>query len=180
MKATGINISTDWDGSMRMTLTIAEDSKAIAADIMHQFREEPVMDVAITKPRKKRSLEANAYLWVLVTEIAAKIRASKEEVYEQMIQRYAPPKWDDKNDRPITLTVKAEVDMGCIDGHYKLIRTDGNWAAYMALKGSSEMESREMSVLIDGVVSECKDLGIETMTPAELAGLVENWGQKHG
>lgn len=36
---------------------------------------------------------------------------------------------------------------------------------------------KEMSVLIDGVISECKDLGIETMPPDELALLKSKWGK---
>jgi hypothetical protein len=43
--------------------------------------------------------------------------------------------------------------------------------------GSSTYNTKEMSVLIDGVVSECKELGIETMTPDELAGLKNEWGR---
>jgi hypothetical protein len=43
--------------------------------------------------------------------------------------------------------------------------------------GSSEMDTREMSILIDGIVSECKELNINTMTPNELEQLKEQWGR---
>ena len=42
--------------------------------------------------------------------------------------------------------------------------------------GSSTYDTREMSVLIDGVVSECKELDIETISPTELREMKERWG----
>jgi hypothetical protein len=39
------------------------------------------------------------------------------------------------------------------------------------LRGSSDYDSREMSILIDGTISDCQDVGIETMTPDELLRL---------
>jgi len=36
------------------------------------------------------------------------------------------------------------------------------------LKGSSAYDTQEMSVLIEGLVSECKELGIETLPPDEI------------
>ena len=41
--------------------------------------------------------------------------------------------------------------------------------------GSSEYNTQEMSVLIDGIVQEAKQLGIETLTPMELARLKDEW-----
>ena len=46
---------------------------------------------------------------------------------------------------------------------------------YKIYKGSSEYDTKEMSILIDGVVSECEALGISTMTPNELEVLKNNW-----
>ncbi len=46
---------------------------------------------------------------------------------------------------------------------------------YRVFKGSSEYDTREMSILIDGIVYEAKNLGIETMTPDELTRIKEMW-----
>ena len=43
--------------------------------------------------------------------------------------------------------------------------------------GSSTYTTAEMATLIDGVISECKDMGIETATPAELARMMGEWGK---
>jgi hypothetical protein len=44
-------------------------------------------------------------------------------------------------------------------------------------KGSSEFDSREMSIFLDGVVSEAKEMGIPTETPNEIARLKAMWGE---
>lgn len=46
---------------------------------------------------------------------------------------------------------------------------------YRIFKGSSEYDTREMAVLIDGIISEAKDLDIETLSPAEIQRLKEMW-----
>lgn len=46
---------------------------------------------------------------------------------------------------------------------------------YRLYKGSSEFDTREMSVFIDGIVSEAKALGIQTETPEELLNIKSLW-----
>ena len=56
------------------------------------------------------------------------------------------------------------------------IRYDGKATFYKIYRGSHTYDTKEMSVLIDGTVMEAKELGIETMTPAELAEMKARWG----
>jgi hypothetical protein len=44
--------------------------------------------------------------------------------------------------------------------------------------GSSTYNSKEMSTLIDGVVSECEEMRIETMQKEELESIKKEWGKK--
>jgi hypothetical protein len=46
---------------------------------------------------------------------------------------------------------------------------------YKVYKGSSEFDTREMSIFIDGIVQECKNVGIETMTPDEILKMESLW-----
>ena len=48
---------------------------------------------------------------------------------------------------------------------------------YKVYMGSSEMDTKQMSILIDGIVQEAKQLDIETMKPAELSKLKEEWNK---
>ena len=124
----------------------------------------------VKEHKEKRSLNANAYLWVLVTKIADLMRTSKDEVYIEMLKRYGQGEM---------VSVRSDID---VTGLFKYFEERGTsslngkeFRHYMVFRGSSEYDTREMSVLIDGVVSECKDLDIETLTPVELMRLKENW-----
>ena len=122
--------------------------------------------------RKKRSL--NAYFWVLVGKIADKLRASKDEIYFEMLKKYG---------QSITVTVRAGLDLSRAGFKYYELFKDGISAgkpfeAYRVFIGSSQYDTREMSVLIDGVVQEAKELGIETLTPLELAEILGRYEQE--
>lgn len=125
--------------------------------------------------REKRSLDANSYAWVLITEIARKIGSTKEEVYELFIQRNAP--WAQDENGYIIITVKAEVDMSRIQGHWKRLKAseDGKWVSYAMLEGSSEFDSQTMSEFIDMIKDEAERLGIDTATPDEIERMKATW-----
>lgn len=130
--------------------------------------------VEVKQYRQKRSLDANAYLWVLLQKIAEAVNSSKDEVYLQMLERYGV----------FTHIVVKPHMVDKVRQEWRTVRELGevtvNGKTGMQLQcffGSSTYNTKEMSVLIDGVVSECKELGIETMTPDELAGLKNEWGR---
>ena len=118
--------------------------------------------------RKKRSLDANAYFWVLVGKIADKLRASKEEIYFELIKKYG---------QAITVTVRQGTDLTRAGFKYYELFRDGlsngkPFEAYRVFIGSSQYDTKEMAILIEGTVQEANDLGIETLTPLELAQIL--------
>ena len=163
-------ISKDWEtDEWRVTLSVNEPSALKKLDQLKDTR----LRVNVRKWKKKRSLDANAYCWVLMTNIAEAIDSSKEEVYEEMLQKYGYIYQDD--DGYITVTVKSCVDMTKIEGHWKLYKSNGKFTSYMMIKGSSEYDTKEMAHFIDMVVDEAKSLGIETLPPDELKRMKEMW-----
>ena len=60
-----------------------------------------------------------------------------------------------------------------MEGHYKLIKSNDKFSAYLVLKGSSEYNSKEMATLLDGVISECKELEIETRPKEEIESMLK-------
>lgn len=54
----------------------------------------------------------------------------------------------------------------------------GMFRTYMMLRGSHEYDTREMSQLIDGLISECREMGIETLPPGELERMMAAYGKK--
>ena len=134
------------------------------------FNQDREKQFEIKEHRLKRSLDANAYLWVLITKLADVLRSSKDEVYLLMLERYGQRE---------VFAVRADID---VTGYFKYYMEMGTSMIngkeithYVVFKGSSEYDSHEMAVLIDGVVSECKELDIETLPPAEIARLKSLW-----
>lgn len=128
------------------------------------------------KYRQKRSLDANAYLWVLCSKLAEVHQTSKDEIYEEMLQKYGIFYQDDDGNY-ITITVKESVDMSKIDGHWKFYKSDGRFKAYLMIKGTSQYDTAEMARFIDAVVLEAKEEGIETLPPCELERMKSAWGK---
>lgn len=131
----------------------------------------------ITQIKKKRSLDANAYAWVLCQKIAEVLQTSKDEVYERMIQRYSTFDMDEGG--YITVTMLQRVPVEKLGGHWRMIGTHDGFNSYIRLKGSSEMDPKEMNHLIAGIVSEAQELGIEVMTPRELQRMEELYAKHY-
>jgi hypothetical protein len=130
------------------------------------------LTVELKKYRAKRSLNSNNYAWKIITEIANILRSSKEEVYIEMLKRYGQSQM---------ISVFAEINVSKFLRYYEEAgesQLNGRlFKHYKVYTGSSEMDTKEMSILIDGIVAEAKELGIETMTPNELQSLKESWKQ---
>lgn len=129
-----------------------------------------LLDIEAKKHRNKRSLDANAYAWKIITEMADSLRRNKDEIYQDKLFEYGQVM--------IVPTKKGEKP----DGFFKYYRffQDGvlngkecDW--YKVAKGSSDFDSREMGIFIDGVVQDAKELGIVTDTPEQIAMYKEAW-----
>lgn len=136
------------------------------------------LTVKATKYRPKRSLNANAYAWTLMSKIAQKMTPplTKDEVYEMMLNDYGTPKVDEDG-QAIGIMIPTKHNIGNIPGHWKLVEAKPNgFSMYALMKGSSDYNSQEMAKFIEGVVFEAKELGIETATPDEIKRMSELWG----
>ena len=176
MEFTGkvLGINQDYaTGTFTISFSVNESAAVIAG--YDAIKDIDVLDIKAVKHRKKRSLDANSYAWVLMSKIAAHpdVRSSKEEIYEEMLRKYGFFYEDDSG--YITVTVRADVDMSKIGGHWQLIKDNGTFKGYAMIKGSSEYDTREMSRFIDGIVSDAKELEIETLTPNELEEMKARW-----
>lgn len=124
----------------------------------------------IKEHREKRSLNANALYWELVNKLANVLRISKEELHFLLLQRYGQSE---------IVSVLATID---VKPYFKYYTEAGEsnlngklFKHYKVYKGSSEMDKKEFSILIDGLVSECKMADIETRPQEEIKSLVESW-----
>ena len=177
-KARLINVSRDWaTGRFRLLFELAGD----ISDAVDEITDKDLRLKAI-RWREKRSLDANAYFWVLCTAIAGKLGTSKQEVYELMLRRYGQISVDGEGAAewrilPEGQEPKEDEHLLPTDKFVLLKKKAGQikGRVYIVLKGSSEYDSEEMSKLIDGTIEEAKSLGIDTMTPAEREELISKW-----
>lgn len=175
MKFTGKlqNVSRDWStGQYQVTFTVNEP---MVLNEVSNLKDIERLEIEAKKHRKRRSLDANAYCWVLCTKLAEVHETSKDEIYEEMLQKYGSFYQDD--DGYVVVTVRADVDMTKIQGHWKFHREskDGRFKSYLMIKGSSEYDTKEMARFIDRIVEEAKEEGIETLPPDELERMKAGW-----
>lgn len=166
MRARLDSISRTLDGQTVLTLSTRTPPDKMAA------LQGEALDVEMKKHREKRSLDANGYCWKLMSEIGVALESSKDDVYEAELQKYGKFLLNEDG-IPVTITVSRSVDMNRIEGHYKFYKEspDGRFKAYFIIRGSSDYDTKEMSDFIRGIVSDAQELGIETLTPRELAAL---------
>lgn len=128
----------------------------------------------ITRKRKKRSLDANSYSWVLIDKIAEVLRYSKEEVYRSAVREYGVSEVYCGLPGAIQMLIRAHE--GGLGFQYETFdsKVDGciNVRLYF---GQSSYDTKQMSVFIDGLVQDAKSLDIEVLSDRELSLLKEGW-----
>ena len=159
------------NGSAVLNLSINEKQEAL--NCYDNLREAEKLSIKIGKFREKRSLNANALCWKMCTEIANVLRSDKDSVYIEMLKRYGQSE---------LISVLATID---ISGYVKYYDVFGSgevngkeFTHYRVYKGSSEYDTREMSILLDGIIEEAKALNINVLSERELSLIKSEWGQE--
>ena len=134
-------------------------------------------DLTVKRHAERRSLDANAYMWVLLDRLAEVTHIRKEHIYRYYIKvigrisvtfcvtneavKKLRDGWGHNGIGWVSDTIPSKIH-GCTN--------------VILYYGSSTYDTRQMSRLIDLVVEDCKDNGIETLPPEKLAAMVEKWG----
>lgn len=172
LKAKLKDVFRDWDtGRFIITLVMEEGN---ITDINKYFNGH--LSVDIRRWRNRRSLDSNAYCWELLSRMAEALKSDKEFVYREMLQKYSTSFTHiickEKAIPKLREMYRCVIDLGEI--------TVGNMTGHQlqVYFGSSTFNSKEMSTFIDGIVSECKELGIETLPPSEIERMNKEWGSQ--
>ena len=163
------NLSLDFQTNTA-NLTLSITNKAAAMQAYDDLKDIEKLAIEIKRYREKRSLDSNSLLWKLCNEIANVLRTDKDSVYLEMLKRYG---------QSSVISVLSTVD---VSGYFKYYDVFGTgyvngkeFTHYKIYKGSSEYDSREMSVLLDGVIDEAKGMGIEVLSEQELSLIKSEW-----
>lgn len=132
--------------------------------------------VTIKEFRKKRSLDANAYAWVLMNKLADKLNMGVRDLY----RHYIP---DIPENSQVVCVPSEAVDKlrtgwehngigWCCDTLKSKLPGCTNVVLYY---GSSTFDQKQMGVLLDLIIEDCKQVGVEYLTPEELERLKGEW-----
>lgn len=135
-----------------------------------------LLDIEAKKHRNKRSLDANAYCWVLLGKLAEKMDMKSEEIYKMEIKDIGVyevlPIKNEAVEKFIEAWQKNGIGWPCeVIGKSKLY----GYTNVRAYYGSSTYDSKQMARLIDSIVEDCKMQGIPTDTPEQIARYKEEW-----
>lgn len=135
-----------------------------------------LLDIEAKKHRNKRSLDANAYCWVLLGKLAEKMDMKVEEIYKMEIKEIGVyevlPIKNEAVEKFIEAWQKNGIGWPCeVIGKSKL---DG-YTNVRAFYGSSTYDSKQMCKLIDSIIEDCKMQGISTDTPEQIEKYKEAW-----
>ena len=177
MRVTGriAGASVDFS-SGKSILTLEVNEKNDFKLLVDEMRNKEKLSIEIKPFRARRSLDANAYFFVLADKLAEKLNTTKEEVYRNAIKEIGG----------VSETVCVQdqaVDRLCESWRRNGIgwQTDTfpskivGCTNVILYYGSSTYDTAQMSRLIDNIVQDCKAVGIETCTPAELERLLSLW-----
>lgn len=168
------DLTTDRHGKTILTLEINE--RQAAETLYDELCLCEKCEIAVKKWRKKRSLDSNSYFWVLCGELSAKIGISPEVIYREMVR--------DIGGNYEVLPVKHEAVekfCSCWQGNGTGWITDTfpsklpGYTNVMAYYGSSTYDSAQMHRLLENMIAECREHGIETRPPDEIAAMMQYW-----
>jgi hypothetical protein len=176
MKALANNIRLGFNEEGQLEITLALTSKPNIDDLKAIIANGKLLEVEISKQKKKRSLDSNSYLWTLCQKIAEVIHSTKELVYQKFIRDVGQFEIVPIKNEAVERWIEVWNGKGL--GWFAEVMEDSKLKGYkkvISYYGSSCYDSREMSVLLDEVVRECKEMNIETLPPDEIKALKENW-----
>ena len=166
-----LDLEVPFDGNQRLIIEIDGDFRQRYDDLKGKD-----IDLTVTRHREKRSLDANAYAWVLIDKIAEKKQISKTEVYRNAIREIGgvsdmvcaqnktlkriQEEWSKKGLGWQTDTLDSKIP-GC--------------TVVVLYYGSSTYDTAQMSALIDSLVQDAHSLGIETRSPKEIETLLNEY-----
>lgn len=176
IKANKIRMQYTEDRQAELVLTTTENIHI--DDLKEIILKGKVLSVEVKAFRKRRSLDSNAYCFVLCQKIAEAIKSTKELVYQKFIK--------DVGQFEI-VPIKNEATKRWIEvwnskglGFFSEVIKDSKLEGYknvISYYGSSCYDTKEMCILINEIVTQCRELNIETMGPRELEAMNNLWGR---
>ncbi len=178
LKAKNLTVKKSLNGDSELTFTVADKDNSVAKAISENNTLKGDIRLTFIKWYNRRSLDANGYLWVLLNAISKHddINSTAKELYKHYITKKGVYE---------VVPVKTEI----VNSYIQRFEANGTgWICeilgkskikdYTNIKtyfGSSSYNTKEMKQLLDEVILDAKELGIDTITPNEKAKMLAQW-----
>lgn len=177
IKIKGVDARVKLNGDIELVLICAKDTQVSIQALLDDFKPEHQWTAKIARKKRRRSLEANSYCWVLCDKIASAIGTTKELIYKDAIENVGVFTQMLVQNEAVESFINAWNKQG-LGNHamtaYESKKNPGN-TVIIAYHGSSTYDTKAMARLIDYIVSEAKEVGVETLTPDEIAKMKAAW-----
>lgn len=128
--------------------------------VLRWLREQPEGRYECNRTKKKRTNTQNSYYWALLAQLAGVLGLSNDEMHFQLLKRYSTPQ---------PFATLDHVDVSRFMRYFEEYNRTDKTVYYLFYKPSSEMNSKEFKRLLDGCISECQEVGVDTLTPEQVA-----------
>ena len=166
----------DWNtNKFHITFSVNEDAAINEVDKLKDSK----LSIKAVKHREKRSLDANGMLWACLSDIAKSMNppVDKWDVYLDMLRSYGKYTYICVKPNMVE-AMKAQWRECEVVGD---IDINGTKAVQMLCYfGSSTYDTKEFSVLLEGVISEMEQMGLPLPPSKDMQRALEMWGEKHG
>ena len=161
----------------RVPSTDYEIATVVVDDALQAIQNGKKIDLKLEVESPPRSLQANALLWACLTDIATAISADKWDVYTECLKRYTKPLILAGGENKYVELKRAYREVEIIDN----CLINGQKAClYGCYKGSSKLNKQEFSILLDGVLSEMTEMGLETPADQKVKEVIEAYVESKG
>jgi len=176
----------DENGRTLITFSVLPEDTSKALKCINDIKQykdkgKDILSIEASIWREKRSLDANSYLHVLLNKIAEEINISMDEVKLQMVLDYGTIDRDE-NGIKVGLKIPSSVD---ITKYYRYVKkfderieNDIKFNCFIVYKRTSDLNTKEFSRLLNGVIYEAQQLDIETISPKEKEKMMNLYEQE--
>lgn len=182
MKVSGLRIQTNEDGAAEIVLTVDENRYKVM-EKMRPYKEltkkGKLLQAEIKAYRPARSLKANAYFWMLCDKLADKLGTDKITIYRELVRDvgvcdYIPIRNEAVENWKYIWQSRG---LGWIADEYR--EKMAGYTTMICYYGTSVYDTKQMSRIINRLIDECKEQGIETLTPDELREMMERYDEEY-
>lgn len=145
-------------------------------DIFDKTRDKD-LNLEIKQHRNHRSDNANKLLWECIGRLAMALRADKWDIYLLMLKRYGQYTYIVVPPNAVEMVTRQWRECEVI-GDININGRDG--VQMLCYYGSSTYDTKQFSILLDGVISEMKEIGLTAPTSEEMRRSIEEWEKMHG